>query len=120
MLTTTGTYGRSGSAVMLTFWTHSIWSITTKHRSCRGSRPDVKGVVRMSEADGITVRVMTGRTPLGRRLAMVGDVDVVVTIYGRQHTEVVVERSLDRGCQSFLFQTLVAIRSIFCANIDRS
>ena len=61
------------------------------------SRPDVKGVVRMSEADGITVRVMTGRTPLGRRLAMVGDVDIVVTIYGRQHTEVVVERGLDLG-----------------------
>ena len=61
------------------------------------SREDVKGVVRMSEADGITVRVMTGRTPLGRRLAMVGDVDIVVTIYGRRHTEVVVERSLDLG-----------------------
>lgn len=61
------------------------------------SREDVKGVVRMSEADGITVRVLTGRTPLGRRLAMVGDVDIVVTIYGRQHTEVVVERSLDLG-----------------------
>ncbi len=58
---------------------------------------DLKGIVRMSEADGITVRVMTGRTPLGRRLAMVGDVDIVVTIYGRQHTEVVVERSLDLG-----------------------
>jgi hypothetical protein len=58
---------------------------------------DLKGIVRMSEADGITVRVMTGRTPLGRRLAMVGDVDIVVTIYGRKHTEVVVERGLDLG-----------------------
>ena len=61
------------------------------------SREDVKGVVRMSEADGITVQVMRGRTPLGRRLAMVGDVDIVVTIYGRRHTEVVVERGLDLG-----------------------
>lgn len=61
------------------------------------SRPDVKGVVRMSEADGITVRVMKGRTPLGRRLAMVADVDMVVTISGRQHTEVVVEQALDLG-----------------------
>lgn len=53
------------------------------------SRPDIKGAVRMSEAaDGIAVRVMTGRTPLGRRLAMVAGVDVVVTISGRQHTEV--------------------------------
>src|SRR5712692_88231 len=35
------------------------------------SRPDVEGAVRMTETDCITVRVMTGRTPLGRRLAMV-------------------------------------------------
>ena len=51
----------------------------------------------MSEADLITVRVMTGRTPLGRRLAMVAGVDVVVTISGRQHTEVVVEQALELG-----------------------
>src|ERR1700756_287911 len=61
------------------------------------SRPDVDGVVRMTERDCITVRVMTGRTPLGRRLAMVAGVDMVVTIYGRQHTEVVVEQALDLG-----------------------
>ena len=61
------------------------------------SRPDVKGAVRMSEADGIAVRVMTGRTPLGRRLAMVAGVDIVITISGRQHTEVVVEQALELG-----------------------
>jgi hypothetical protein len=61
------------------------------------SRPDVKGAVRMTEADSITVRVMTGRTPLGRRLAMVAGVDMVVTISGRQHTEVVVEQALELG-----------------------
>lgn len=61
------------------------------------SRPDVKGVVRMSEKDGIAVRVMTGRTPLGRRLAMVAGVDVVVTISGKRHTEVVVEQALEIG-----------------------
>lgn len=61
------------------------------------SRPDVRGAVRMSEADGIAVRVMTGRTPLGRRLAMVGGVDVVITISGRRHTEVVVEQALELG-----------------------
>ena len=60
------------------------------------SRPD-EGVVRMSEADGIAVRVMAGRTPLGRRLAMVAGVDVVVTISGKQHTEVVVEQALELG-----------------------
>ncbi|MBV9880374.1 MAG: hypothetical protein JO180_07755 [Gemmatirosa sp.] len=61
------------------------------------SRPDVRGAVRMSEDDGIAVRVMTGRTPLGRRLAMVGGVDVVITISGRVHTEVVVEQALELG-----------------------
>ena len=60
-------------------------------------RSDLKGVVRMSEEDGITVRVMTGRTALGRRLAMAGGVDMVVTISGRQHTEVVVEQALELG-----------------------
>lgn len=61
------------------------------------SRPDVKGAVRMSAGEGITVRVMAGRTPLGRRLAMVAGVDMVVTISGKQHTEVVVEQALELG-----------------------
>ncbi len=58
---------------------------------------DHKDAVRMSEADGVAMRVMAGRTPLGRRLAMVAGVDVVVTISGRQHTEVVVEQALELG-----------------------
>ena len=58
----------------------------------------VEGGVRMTELDCITVRVMTGRTPLGRRLAMVAGVDIVVTISGnRQHTGVVVEQALELG-----------------------
>lgn len=61
------------------------------------SRSDVGGVVRISEVDGVKVRVMNGRTPLGRRLAMVADVDVVVTISGRRHTEVVVEQAIELG-----------------------
>ena len=61
------------------------------------SRPDVKGAVRMTKKDGIALRVMTGRTPLGRRLAMVAGVDMVVTISGKQHTEVVVEQALELG-----------------------
>lgn len=61
------------------------------------SRPDVEGAVRMTETAGITVRVMTGRTPLGRRLAMVAGVDLVVTISGKKHTEVVVEQALELG-----------------------
>jgi hypothetical protein len=58
---------------------------------------DVKGAVRMTEKDGVTVRVMAGRTPLGRRLAMVAGVHVVVTVSGKQHTEVVVEQALELG-----------------------
>jgi hypothetical protein len=65
------------------------------------SRPDVKGAVRMTETAGITVRVMTGRTPLGRRLAMVAGVHMVVTISGKQHTEVVVEQALELGLPTF-------------------
>lgn len=61
------------------------------------SRPEIKGAVRMTEMDGITVRVMTGRTPLGRRLAMVAGVHMVVTISGKRHTEVVVEQALELG-----------------------
>ena len=61
------------------------------------SRPDVKGAVRMKKRDGVTVRVMKGRTTLGRRLAMVAGVDIVVTISGEQHTEVVVEQALELG-----------------------
>jgi hypothetical protein len=60
-------------------------------------RPDVGGAVRMTKDDGITVRVMTGRTALGRRLAMVAGVDLVVTISGIRHTEVVVEQALELG-----------------------
>lgn len=40
---------------------------------------------------------MTGKTPLGRRLTMVAGVDIVVTISGKQHTEVVVEQALELG-----------------------
>src|SRR5579872_3067486 len=58
-------------------------------------RPEIKDAVRMTETDNITVRVMKGRTPLGRRLAMVAGVDLVVTISGKRHTEVVVEQALE-------------------------
>jgi hypothetical protein len=60
-------------------------------------RPEIKDAVRMKESDGITVRVMKGRTPLGRRLAMVAGVDFVVTISGKTHTEVVIEQTLELG-----------------------
>ncbi|MGI8636266.1 MAG: hypothetical protein ACR2KZ_12775, partial [Segetibacter sp.] len=60
-------------------------------------RPDVKGAVRMNEDDVITIRTVRGRTPLGRRLAMVAAVDLVVTISGKKHTEVVVEQALELG-----------------------
>jgi hypothetical protein len=61
------------------------------------SRPGKEGVVRMSEKDGVRLRVMTGRTALGRRLAMVADLDLVITIAGSRHTEVVIEQALELG-----------------------
>lgn len=60
-------------------------------------RPDIKVPVRLNESDGITVKVIPGRTPLGRRLAMVAGVDIVLTVSGRQHTEVVAEQALELG-----------------------
>jgi hypothetical protein len=60
-------------------------------------RRDAEGVVRMTEAHDIGIRTMTGRTALGRRLAMVAGVDVVVTISGKIHTEVVIEQALEVG-----------------------
>jgi hypothetical protein len=60
-------------------------------------RPEIGGVVRMAASDGVVVRTVAGRTPLGRRLAMVRDVDVVVTMGGRRHTEVVGEHALEIG-----------------------
>jgi hypothetical protein len=60
--------------------------------------PDrVGGVVQMTENHGITVKVMKGRTRLGRRLAMVAGVHMVITISGGKHTEVVVEQALELG-----------------------
>lgn len=53
------------------------------------------GVVRMSHEDGVTVRRMGQKSPLGRRLAMVHDVDVVVTIGGKRHTNEVLEQALE-------------------------
>jgi hypothetical protein len=58
---------------------------------------DRSDVIRMGEADGIAVRVMTGRTPFGRRLAMVAGVHMVITIAGRRHTEAVVEQAIEIG-----------------------
>jgi hypothetical protein len=60
-------------------------------------RRDKKGAVRMSADEGIKVNLMSGRTALGRRLAMVAEVDLVVTISGRVHTELVVEQALELG-----------------------
>jgi hypothetical protein len=60
-------------------------------------RPDVGGVVRMSDDLGVTVRVVTGRTALGRRLSMVGGVDVVLTVAGKTNTEVVLEQAIELG-----------------------
>jgi hypothetical protein len=64
-------------------------------------RPDVKGAVRMSQEDGVKIAVMQGRTPLGWRLVMVAGVDLVLTISGSKHTEVVGEQALELGIPFF-------------------
>lgn len=51
----------------------------------------------MTEADKITVRVMHGRTSLGRRLGMVATVDMVITISGKVNTEIVGEQAIELG-----------------------
>ena len=60
-------------------------------------RPDVKGAVRMSQEDGVKIAFMQGRTPLSWRLAMVAGVDLVLTISGSKHTEVVGEQAFRVG-----------------------
>ena len=52
----------------------------------------------MSEGKGHGgFQVILGRTPLGRRLAMVAGDAIVITISGKRHTEVVVEQGVDLG-----------------------
>jgi hypothetical protein len=75
-----------------------------------------KDAVRMSEADGVAMRVIAGRTPLGRRLAMVAGVDVVVTIAGRQHTEVVVEQALELSVPVLTIPNAGGIRKTSLSN----
>lgn len=60
-------------------------------------RPDVGGVVRMTDELQVKVRKMEGKTSLGRRLRMVNGIDLLVTISGKRHTEVVVEQALEIG-----------------------
>jgi hypothetical protein len=55
------------------------------------------GTERMTENDGISIVPLNGRTALGRRLAMVAAVDMLVTISGRRHTEIVLEQALELG-----------------------
>lgn len=62
------------------------------------SLDDERGVRRMSEREhDVTIEQLRDRTPLGRRLAMVRTCDVVVTITGGRHTEVVIEQAIECG-----------------------
>lgn len=60
-------------------------------------RTDLGGVVRMGDDLGITRRVLVGRTALGRRLSMVGGVDILITVAGRRHTELILEQAIELG-----------------------
>jgi len=59
-------------------------------------RSDQGGAVRMSEKKhGVAIVRMEQRSALGRRLAMVRDVDMVVTISGEVNTNLVLEQALE-------------------------
>ncbi len=60
-------------------------------------RSDNSGGERMSHDLGITIRELSGRTALGRRLSMVAGVDLLVTFTGRAHTELVLEQAIELG-----------------------
>lgn len=62
-----------------------------------GARSDDDRGPRMSRDLGIAVRELPGRTALGRRLAMVSGVDVVVTFAGRANTALVLEQAIELG-----------------------
>ena len=83
-------------------------------------RPEIQNAVRMSEKDGVTVRVMVGRTPLGRRLAMVAGVDLVVTISGKQHTRLSSSRLWNLACRSSPFRMRAATPGICWRSTERA
>ena len=58
----------------------------------RTTRPHI---VRMSKKDGVTVKVLKQRSDLGRRLRMIRDIDLLVTVRGKVHTETVLEQALE-------------------------
>lgn len=58
---------------------------------------DDSGGERMGRDLGITIRELSGRTALGRRLSMVANVDLLVTFTGRAHTELVLEQAIEIG-----------------------
>jgi hypothetical protein len=60
-------------------------------------RPDVRGVERMGDDLGVTIRTIVGRTALGRRLSMVGGIDVLITVAGSRHTELMLEQAVELG-----------------------
>ena len=58
-------------------------------------RREKGGIQRMREADGVNIRWMGQRSAFGRRLAMVHEVDMVVTIAGKRHTNEILEQALE-------------------------
>lgn len=64
----------------------------------RTTRPHI---VCMSEDDGVTVKVLKQRSDLGRRLRMIRDIDLLVTVRGKTHTETVLEQALETNTPAF-------------------
>ena len=57
-------------------------------------RPEI---IRMPEDYKIGRKIMKERSDLGRRLRMIRDVDIVLTVKGKIHTERVLEQALETG-----------------------
>jgi len=84
------------------------------------ARSDDRAARRMGSDLGITVRELSGRTPMGRRLTMVSGVDVVVTFTGKAHTELVLEQAIELGVPALpIAATGGASRAVYEAYRER-
>jgi len=58
----------------------------------RSTRPHI---IRMSKKDDVAIEILDNRSDLGRRLRLVRDVDLLVTVGGKTHTETTLEQALE-------------------------
>jgi hypothetical protein len=84
------------------------------------AQSDGRRTQRMGRDLGITVRELSGRTALGRRLSMVSGVDLVITFTGGAHTELVLEQAIELGVPALpIAATGGASRTVYMLYRDR-